>query len=154
MSDVDQKHLQTFITELEGFAVTAEAALKKIEADPEANRSEFSFFSERMFVIRGTSQQLGFSHIARFAEMGEEIALKAVTAPSRAHVRKCVGALWDTLTTIKHLLVEHHAQGAAADTAEEQGILMNRLEATLKSLGGAREKASADDIEALLKSRA
>ena len=63
-------------------------------------------------------------------------------------MRKCVGSLWDALTTVKYLL-EHVDQ----ETGEEQEILVNRLEATLRSFGGARPTVSADEIEALLKQR-
>jgi hypothetical protein len=46
-------------------------------------------------------------------------------------------------------MLEH--LGAAEGTREEQDILKNRLQATLKSLGGARETVSADEIEKLLR---
>jgi hypothetical protein len=140
--------IQEFVAELSGFAATAEQTLKHIEADMEANKGEFSVFSARMFAIRGTAQQLELPKIAQIAELGEEIAIKGATAQTRPQIRKCVGALWDALTTVKHLLL-HFDQ----ETGEEEGILINRLEATLRAFGGAREKVSTDEIEELLKQR-
>lgn len=141
--------IQEFVKELGGFAQTAENTLKTIESDMEANKGLFSIFSERMFTIRGTAQQLELGHIAELARLGEEIAIKGTTAATRAQIRKCVGALWDALTTIKYLL-EHHDQ----ETGEEQEILVNRLNATLNAFGGARTTVSDDEIDALLKGRA
>ena len=60
-------------------------------------------------------------------------------------VRKCVGALWDALTTVKHLLENHES-----DTIDVEDILLNRLEATLDAFGGAREKADENDIANLI----
>lgn len=140
--------IHEFIRELSGFANTAEATLKAIEADMEGQKHQFSVFSERMFAIRGTAQQLELANIAKIAGLGEEIAIKGTTATSRAQIRKCVGSLWDALTTVKYLL-EHHTE----ETGEEQDILVNRLEATLRAFGGARETVSADEIEKLLKQR-
>jgi hypothetical protein len=140
--------LQEFIDELGTFAQTAEDTLKKIEDDLEGNKGLFAVFSERMLTIRGTAQQLGIGHVANLAALGEEIAVKGAQAATRPQIRKCVGALWDAIATIKHLLVHHDEE-----TGEEQRILMNRLEATLKAFGGARPKATEAEIEALLKAR-
>jgi hypothetical protein len=140
--------IQEFISELNGFAQTAEETLNAIEKDLEANKGMFSVFSERMLAIRGTAQQLSLPHIAQIAGLGEEIAIKGVSAPSRPVIRKCVGSLWDALTTVKHLLIHYKEE-----TGEEQDILINRLNATLKALGGARPVVNADEIEALLKGR-
>lgn len=140
--------IKDFVDELSGFARTAEETLAKIQEDLDGNKPMFSIFESRMFAIRGTAQQLGLPEIANLAGLGEEIANRAQTAATRAHVRKCVGALFDALTTIKFLLENYNAE-----TAEEQDILINRLQATLKALGGPREQASLDDIEALLNSR-
>ncbi len=148
MKKTTPMQLQEFIDELGSFAKTAEDTLKKIEADMEGNKGLFSVFSERMLTIRGTAQQLAFPEIAKLAALGEEIAVKGSQAASRAQIRKCVGALWDALTTIKHLLI-HHDQ----ETSVEQRILLNRLEATLSAFGGARPKATEAEIEALLKQR-
>ncbi len=144
----DNPKFKEFIEELSGFAGTAEAALSEIEQDPEAKKANFQQFADRMFAIRGTALQLGLPFVAQVAEMGEEIAVKGTGATGRAQVRKCVGALWDTLTTVKYLLI-HHTE----ETSEEQQILMNRLQKTLEYLGGARQKASIDEIEELLKQR-
>jgi hypothetical protein len=143
-----KEQIQEFINELSGFAATAESTLTEIESDMEGKKAMFSVFSDRMFAIRGTAQQLALPHIATIAGLGEEIAIKATTAETRPQIRKCVGALWDALSTVKHLLVHHDEE-----TGEEQDILKNRLEATLKALGGARATASADEIEALLRGR-
>jgi hypothetical protein len=140
--------IRDFIDELSGFAQIAEDTLKTIEANLEGNKGLFSVFSERMFAIRGTAQQLNLPHIASIAGLGEEIAIKGTTARTRAHVRKCVGSLWDALTTVKYLLVHYEKE-----TSVEQTILVNRLEATLRALGGARPTVDADEIEALLRQR-
>lgn len=138
-----------FAQELAGFAHTAEATLNQIESDKEGKRELFAVFAERMFAIRGTADQLSLPHISKIAGLGEEIAEKGRGIATRAQVRKCVGALWDALTTVKHLL-EHPEKGAAS---EEEAILVNRLETTLRSFGGARERVSADEIEKLLRQR-
>lgn len=138
--------IQEFIQELSGFAKTAEETLKAIEEDMEGNKGLFSVFSEKMFAIRGTAQQLNLPHVANIAGLGEEIAIKGSTAQTRPQIRKCVGSLWDALTTVKHLLVNHDQE-----TGEEQQILIHRLESTLKAFGGARPTVGEDEIEALLR---
>lgn len=143
-----QSKIKEFIAELEGFAETAEKTLSKIEEDLEGNKGLFSVFSERMFTIRSTAQQLELPEIAKIAGLGEEIAVKAATATSRPQLRKCVGSLWDALTTVKYLLVHYEEE-----TGEEQQILINRLEAALRGFGGARPVVTSDEIEALLKQR-
>ena len=148
MTEPQNEKIQDFISELSGFAKKAESTLSDIEKDLEANKSLFSVFSERMFAIRGTAQQLNLPHIAHIAGLGEEISIKGTTAESRPQIRKCVGSLWDALSTVKYLL-EHHNE----ETGEEQQILVNRLESTLRVLGGARPSVNEDEIEALLKSR-
>lgn len=142
------ERIKEFIQELNGFAATAESTLSSIEKDPHGNKGLFSVFSERMFAIRGAAQQLSLPHIALIAGLGEEIAIKGTTAGSRPQIRKCVGSLWDALTTVKYLL-HHHEE----ETGEEQQILIHRLESTLRAFGGARQKINADEIEELLKQR-
>lgn len=145
----DQKSgIKDFIQELSGFAKTAEETLTTIESNLEANKGLFSIFSEKMLAIRGTARQLELPHIAEIAGMGEEIAIKGITASTRPQIRKCVGSLWDAITTVKYLL-EHHSE----ETGEEQSILLNRLNDTLKTFGGARPTVSESDIEAMLQSR-
>jgi len=150
MSSQPNQHekIQEFIAELSGFAKTAEETLTEIEKDLEGNKGKFSIFSERMFAIRGTALQLSLPHIANIAGLAEEIAIKGCNAGTRPQIRKCVGALYDALSTVKHLL-EHHTE----ETGEEQEILLKRLESTLKGFGGARESFNAAEIEALLKSQ-
>lgn len=140
--------MQEFILELNGFAGDAELALKRIESDPHANKGEFTHFSEMMFAIRGTAMQLELPEIAVFAGLGEEISVKGPGVEKGSQIKKCVAALWDALTTIRFML-QH--MGKPEGTQEEQEILMIRLQATLKSLGGARETVSADEIEKLLR---
>jgi len=147
MSDFDLK-LRDFIDELGGFAKTAENTLAEIEKDLLGNKHKFSVFFERMVAIRGTAQQLNLPDVARIAQLGEEISVKAATAETRAQIRKCVGSLWDALTTIKYLL-EHYTE----KTTEEQEILVNRLDATLRAMGGARPSVNAAEIDELLKQR-
>ncbi len=147
MSMDRHEKIQEFVEELSGFANTAEQTLKKIEENKIQNRSEFHVFSERMIAIRGTALQLGLPHIAEIAGLGEEIAIKGSASERASQIRKCIGSLWDALTTIKFLL-----QNYDAETGEEQAILIRRLQSNLDAFGGAREQASAQDIEALLKS--
>jgi hypothetical protein len=152
VEDHDMK-LNEFISELAGFAGAAEGALKKIEGDPHGNKGEFNRFSEMMIAIRGTAMQLGFAPIAEMAGLGEEIAVKGPTIEKGSLIKKCVAALWDALTTVKYML-ENSARagnGGKLEAGEEQEILKNRLQATLRSLGGARETVSADEIEKLLR---
>jgi hypothetical protein len=52
------------------------------------------------------------------------------------------------VTTVKHLIV-HHDQ----ETGEEQKILLNRLENTLKAFGGARPTYGQEEIESLIRER-
>ncbi len=147
-SAADIARIQEFVSELEGFAIKAEETLKAIESDLEGNRHLFSVFSESMFTIRGTAVQLGFPHIADIAALGEELAIKGKGANQRAHIRRCVAALWDAQTTVKYLIVHHDEE-----TGEEQQILMNRLQSMLTAFGGARPKVDQNEIEALLKGR-
>lgn len=140
--------IKEFIAELSGFAETAETTLSEIEQDLLGNKGLFSVFSQRMIAIRGTAQQLNLPHIAEIAGLGEEIAVKGASAETRPQIRKCIGSLWDALTTIKYLL-EHYTE----KTTEEQGILVNRLQKTLQAMGGARPSMSVDEIELLLKQR-
>lgn len=141
-----ESKIQEFISELSGFARTAEDTLRAIEGDLEGKKGLFSVFTERMFAIRGTAQQLSLPHIAHIAGLSEEISIKATTAGTRAQIRKCVGALSDALSTVKYLL-EHHAE----ETSEEQKFLTARLEDTLRRLGGARPSVNEDEIEAMLR---
>ncbi len=140
--------IQEFIDELSGFAATAENTLSTIESDLEAHKGLFSVFAERMFAIRGTAQQLSLPHIAEIAGFGEEIAIKGSVAQTRPQLRKCVGSLWDALTTVKYLLV-HYTE----ETSEEQKILINRMQVTLQALGGKRPTMSEDEIADILKAR-
>lgn len=140
--------IREFVDELAGFAIIAEETLKKIETDFETNKNLFLLFSDRMFAIRGTTLQLGLPHIAHIAGIGEEIALKSISATTGGQKRRCIGSLWDGLTTLKYLL-EHHEE----ETNEEQKILIHRLENTLRLLGGARPTATADEIDRLLQQR-
>ncbi len=143
-----EEKIHDFIAELSSFASTAENTLSEIEKDLEGNKGLLSVFSEKMFAIRGTAQQLNLPDVAKIAGLGEEIGIKGSNAQTRHQVRKCVGSLWDALTTVKFLL-EHHDE----HTGEEQEILTNRLQATLRALGGARPTVNEDEIEALLRGR-
>lgn len=148
MKTVQELKIQEFIDELSAFADKAEDTLSLIEKNLELNKTLFSVFSEKMLAIRGTAQQLCLPHIANIAGLGEEIAYKAVNARSKSQIRKCVGSLWDVMTTVKYLL-QHYQQ----ETTEEQEILIHRLEVTLQALGGARPTVTDSEIEALLQSR-
>ncbi len=151
-SDRNEK-IKEFIAELSGFAATAEKSLKLIEEDPHSNKGEFHQFSEMMFAIRGTALQLSLPTIAEMAGLGEEIAVKGPHVEKGALIKKCIGALWDTMTTLKYML-EHSTfadETFEESTQEEQDILKNRLHSTIRALGGPREQVSADEIEKLLR---
>lgn len=155
MTRVDRVRIEAFLSELGVFVSAAEAALEQIQSDPTAGGDRLGVFSQMMFAIRGSAQQLGLARISSLAELGEEIALKAQSSTSRPHVRKAVAALWDALTTVRHLIqgeLTRAPSAADAEIPEEEGILTHRLQSTLVSLGGARPKISADELEALLKS--
>jgi hypothetical protein len=137
--------LQEFITELTGFALKAEEVFERIRAEPTKSQKEFAQFAEWMIAIRGTAQQLGFPQVAKIAGIGEELAAKAQDSPSRSQVRRCVGTLWDAVTTVKYLI-----ENPLQECTEEQEILINRLDKTLSSMGGARPVFSNDEIEKLL----
>jgi hypothetical protein len=145
-----ESKLKEFVAELSGFAGEAEQVLKLIEADPHGNKGKFDQFSEMMIAIRGTSMQLGFGTIAEMAGLGEELAVKGPAIEKGAMIKKCVAALWDALTTVKYLLENRGADGTLEE-GEEQDILKNRLQSTLRALGGPRETVSAADIEKMLK---
>jgi hypothetical protein len=140
-----QKQILEFLQELEGFAIKAEATLKQIEENMEANKGLFKVFSNILFTIRGTALQLDLPQVAHIAGFSEEIAIKAETATTRPQIRKCIGSLWDAMTSVKHLILNKES-----DTSEEQSILINRLQYTLDALGGARPTFSSDEIMALL----
>lgn len=137
-----------FSSELGRFAEKAGSSLSKVEEDPSARGEVLDFFAECMVAIRGTASQLKLHQIAKLAELGEEIAVKGAASGKGSIVRKCVGALWDALTTIKYML-DH----ADEESSEEYAILVNRLESTLKSMGGARKKVTEDELETLIKKR-
>ncbi|MBN23377.1 MAG: hypothetical protein CL678_18975 [Bdellovibrionaceae bacterium] len=148
MTQPSQEQLKAFVDELSGFAIDAEKTLEFIESNMEANKGEFSKFSTTMFTIKGTAHQLNLPDVAHIATLGEEIALKATSAQSRPQIRKCIGTLWDALTTVKYLL-----ENFEDETHLEQKLLINRLEHTLKSFGGARPTVSDNEIDDLLKNR-
>jgi hypothetical protein len=142
-----QVHINEFIAELKSFAGTAEDTLKEIEKNLEKNKGLLIVFYERMFAIRGTAQQLKLDAIGEIAALGEAISLQGSRAQSRRLIRKCVGSLWDALSTVQYLL-EHWDQ----ETSEEQDILKHRLRSTLKSLGGAQTSVNSEEISNLFKS--
>lgn len=140
--------LEQFVLELGQFALEAETVLQEIQSDLEGKKGRFGVFYEQMIAIRGTAQQLEFTHIAKLAGLAEELALKAQGASQRAHLRKAAASLWDATTTLKFLV-----QNPTLPTNEEQEILAHRLEANLNALGGAAQKVDASEIEALLAAR-
>lgn len=143
---VSSAQLAEFRKELATFAVEAQQILDQLEADPGRRGERLSQFAGWMLTIRGTSEQLGIPNVAQVATLGEEIAARAAEARSSLQ-RKATAALWDAVTTVK-VLLDQETPGLS----EEEEILMNRLNATLKALGGAREHVAGDaDLEALFK---
>ncbi len=148
MTPSNDSKIREFIDELSDFASHAEKTLETAPADADSQKECFRVFSVQMIAIRGTALQLSLPQVAEFAGWGEEIAQRARETESRALVRKSVASLWDALTTVKFLL-----ENPKHESSEEQTILRTRLQATLKSLGGAKPKVDASEIEALLKQR-
>jgi two-component system chemotaxis response regulator CheY len=138
--------LDEFSTEMTEFVRIAWKALDFIKQDPLKNRKVFKVFSEKMFAVRSTAQQLGLNHIIHIATLAEEIAVKAMSAESRAQLRKVEGCLWDAMTSTKYLIENRDKK-----TTDEQDILVGRLEHTLKSLGGPAEAVTKNEIDQLLK---
>jgi hypothetical protein len=138
-----------FLSEMGVFIQTADAALTSIASDPQRTPQLLESFAEWMVGIRGTALQLGYSRVSELAGLGEEIAIRAAEpGTSRALLRKSVGCLWDALTTLRYAL----SHPDEATSTEEQEILLQRLRVTLKSLGGAREKVSPEELSNLLAS--
>ena len=148
MSPRNEARIREFVGELATFAVGAESMLSEAEQFPGGRKALLERFAGMMITIRGTAVHLGFENVSRIATIGEEIAVKGADLDSNSKLRKCIGSLWDVVTTVKYL-IEHQDQ----ETGEEQEILEHRLESTLGSLGGARARVGQDEIEALLRGR-
>lgn len=135
-------------SELLGFTKSAEQVLSEIEKDAPSEIKKFNSVCNEFFTLRSTAQQLGLSQLGHIASLGEEIAAKALHTEKSAQIRKCLGSLWDALTTIK-FMVEHSVD----EVTEEKKILINRLENTLENLGGARTQLNQAEIDTILRNR-
>jgi chemotaxis protein histidine kinase CheA len=142
---IDKAQLTDACRELAQFVVAVEKLLEEVEKDNTRTKN-FVPVAEKLDTVKGNARQMNLTKIADLAELAEELAVKGAVATKRPVVRKVVGALWDAITTLNHMLGH-----VATDTASEADILMQRLEAALKSLGGAREKVSQDEIDELIK---
>jgi hypothetical protein len=78
-SNQRSEQIQNFVDELSGFAKVAESTLGVIESDLEGNKAKFEVFARMMLTIRGTSQQLGFDHVADISRLGEEWSRRSST---------------------------------------------------------------------------
>lgn len=150
----DQKNAQVeFLNDIREMIAKAEGAFERIKNDPDKASGEFSVFEEWMIAIRGTAAQFRYERIAAIASLGEELSVKAQKAPlTGSQIRKCLGALWDVLATIRHWLgsIGHDAKGeSSSEFAEEEGYLITRLEKTLEALGGARPTFSSEELDRL-----
>jgi len=143
--DVDEM-MDDFVSEMEGFNEVAQKALDFIKRDMVGHRKIFRIFSDKMFMIRGTAQQLGLDHIVDITYLAEEIAVKAEVTDKRPQLRRVIGCLWDAMSTTKYLL-EHREEA----TTEEQKILKGRMDDILRVLGGPQEAYSSSEIDNLLK---
>jgi hypothetical protein len=56
--------------------------------------------------------------------------------------------MWDVLTTLDYMI-----ERTTDEVGQERGILVNRLENTLKSLGGARPKVIQAEIDVLFRAK-
>lgn len=142
---IDRAQLNEACRELARSVVIVEKLLKEVETDL-SKTANFGPVAERLDTIKGDARQMNLTKIADLAEVAEELAVKGAKAEKRPIVRKVVGALWDAITTLNHML-DH----VSSDTTGEADILMTRLEGALKSLGGAREKVSQDEIDELFR---
>lgn len=116
------------------------------EARDWLEKEDLSAVCGLLFLIRGTARAFGYFQIAYIAGLGEDIAIYGVNPRNRGEFRKCVGSVWDVLTTLEYLI-----QNGFETTTDEQKILIFRLEATLKALGHFREKLTQSEIDVLVR---
>jgi hypothetical protein len=137
-----------FFAQLKELTLVAREKLAALEASPEEGTQNLSSVRELMFAIRGTAQQASFPQIAYLSGLGEDVAYLAESKPSGSRLRKCIGSMWDVLTTLDYMI-----ERTTDEVGQERGILVNRLENTLKSLGGARPKVIQAEIDVLFRAK-
>lgn len=140
---IDRVQLEQACRDIGEFVRIVERLLAEVEADY-SKTANFIAVSEKLVKVKGDARQLNLGRIGDLAEVAEELAVKGAAATERPIIRRVIGALWDSITTLKHML-EH----AATDTSDEAGLLFQRLDKALESLGGARQRVSQADISAL-----
>jgi hypothetical protein len=101
-----------------------------------------------MLLIRGMALMSGCYQIAHIAELGEDIAAVGQHPKNASNRRKCIGSVWDVVTTLDYLI----AKGVEA-TTEEQNILIHRLNATLLFEKDLRVKLNQAEIDVMVRSQ-
>jgi hypothetical protein len=88
-----------------------------------------------MLLIRGMALMSGCYQIAHIAELGEDIAAVGQHPKNSSNRRKCIGSVWDVVTTLDHLI----ATGVET-TTEEQNILIHCSWAPIGSRRGSKRR--------------
>jgi hypothetical protein len=99
-----------------------------------------------MLLIRGMALMSGCYQIAHIAELGEDIAAVGQHPKNSSNRRKCIGSVWDVVTTLDHLI----ATGVET-TTEEQNILIHRINATLMLEKDLRVKVNQAEIDVIVR---
>jgi hypothetical protein len=101
-----------------------------------------------MLLIRGMALMSGCYQIAHIAELGEDIAAVGQHPKNSSNRRKCIGSVWDVVTTLDYLI----ANGVET-TTEEQNILIHRLNATLQLEKDLRVKLNQAEIDVIVRAQ-
>jgi hypothetical protein len=101
-----------------------------------------------MLLIRGMALMSGCYQIAHIAELGEDIAAVGQHPKNAANRRKCIGSVWDVVTTLDYLI-----EKGVETTTEEQNILIHRLNATLQVERDLRVKLTQADIDVIVRAQ-
>lgn len=141
---IDRQQFDDNCRELAKFMLEVEAVLNEVHKDHSKTKN-FGIVAQKLVRIKGAARQMNLTHVADLAELAEELAIKGENATQRPIIRRVIGALWDSVTTLHHMLEQ-----VDKDTSEEAQILIQRLDVALKSLGGRRPKVSnQDEVDAL-----
>ena len=138
------KRLSVFITQLRAFATTAEASNDLVNRkDLQRDKKILNVFKEKFSLIREGAKQFKLPHIDYIASLSQEVAANGYSSKSKNN-RRIINCLWDSISTIKVLFETTNSQ-----TMEENSIIVNRLEKTLKKLKVNRVSLSDSEVEAL-----
>jgi hypothetical protein len=96
--------------------------------------------TDRFICLRLMAQVFGHPELEKIALLGEEISSKSAFAHTQHRMKGCTDALWDALTTVKHVVAN-----GVSNSDEELRILVRRLE---KQLSYVRSLDTAPSIQA------